>query len=407
MKKIIFYAGIFSVLLFTTGCGSVKNIADLLPTAEFHKFKVKKFEPAIRMEPFKVSAKMTIGLCFRFHNPYNRELTLPAPELQFNIRNHELLAMNRVEDLATLKIPAKKHLDVYYDYEIQMDPESAFLNLLGKDNPYSFKCTMVINLRDYIKDSIATRFANQAIPIVSRFVERDVSRYKLEIVYDDTLRLPLPPVIQPDLTRPPSLGLKGQMETLDLRPVRNIMNPFVRAIRETTITVPIDHDVIVIQQMLDILSGFGLDLTQKWDDFVEGWTDFQNQPVLKYPGTNTTGIEIKVPIKVYNPNEFEIECPQFEIKTMSDIDNANSYTPFYVSQKAATSNPMIAAKGTKQVWITSGINWNSGYTLPNIILGTTPAIPHPGVKGAFTYDLGYGSMNIPFSFGVDNFQFWR
>lgn len=407
MKQIKFFVGILSVLLITMGCGSIKNIADLVPTAEFHKFKVKKFEPAIRLEPFKVSAKMTIGLCFRFHNPYNRELALPAPELQFNIRNHELFAMNRLEDLATLKIPAKKYLDVYYDYEVQMDPESSFLNLLGKDNPYSFKCSMVINLRDYIKDSIATRFANHAIPIVSRFVERDVSRYKLEIVYDDTLRLPLPPVIQPDFTRPPSLGLTGQMETLDLRPIRNIMNPFVKAIRETTITVPFDQEVIVIQQILDILSGFDLNLTQEWENFMAGWTDFKNQPVLKYPGTNTTGIEIKVPIKVYNPNEFEIECPQFELTTVADIANANSYIPFYFRQKTSSSNPMIAAKSTKQVWITSGINWNSGYTLPNILLGTTPTIPHPGVKGAFTYDLGYGTMNIPFSFGVDDFQFWR
>lgn len=406
MKHQIYFLYCFLLGLTLPGCSTIRGLNDIVPTAEFHKFKIKGFEPHVRMDPFKISATLNLGLCFRIKNPYNRELRLPAPDLEFKIRNKTVMALNRPEDLATLKIRPKKFLDVYYDYRIELDPETQFGSLLGKDNPYRFRCTMVFNLKEYIRDSTVSQIADIALPRLSGLANRDLSRFKLELVYDDTLRLPLPPVISPDMTQSPRVSFAGEMESFSIKPATDLLQPFVQTFRDGTVSIPFVGDVVVINHVIEVLNLLGLDVSNKWENLLEAWSQLRQQPIIQYPGPNTTGVQIQIPVIIHNPNEFEIECPQYNVGVFSNMENTSGYQPFFFDQKVASGPNMIGPLANKKVWIRSGINWDKGYTIPAILSGTTPSPIQPGIKGAFTYDLGYGAMNIPFQFDVREFNMW-
>jgi hypothetical protein len=88
----------------------------------------------------------------------------------------------------------------------------------------------------------------------------------------------------------PDVPVVGGLEHLDLSAIKNLMQPAVNVINDIGASN---------------IPGLGA----AWDKFVDGFNRLQGR--IDYPGPDTEGLKITAPVRVVNPNHFEIELPSF------------------------------------------------------------------------------------------------
>lgn len=381
---------IILLALFQTGCN--RYLADYLPTVDYRGVKVKSVEPQINLANQTVSADLTLSLTFRYTNPYKRPLRIPEHSFGMYMKNAGLTQGRELAHLAGAKssflVPAEGDTLVNYSLRLDLDPQGQMKDFLGWDNYYEFRSLVTVDLKEYLPGG-ALRQALSGV---------NTSR-QIPIAFGDSIRLPLPPVIKPKLNTAASMTWVGQMEKLDLSLMRNGMSPFVNLITDTkvrvyspTVSNPFRMvEVNFASHMMSLLSPVVPSANDQWENFKDNWDDFEDQPVIQYPGNRVTGIRVTFPFILYNPNHFPIESPELDMAAKLN----SSYTPVTMEMEPGGSK-VIAPLQNKPMELSWQLNWNNTFTFQGLFSGQT--LPNnPTFSGSMNVDIGYGMIRVPFS----------
>jgi hypothetical protein len=332
--------------------------------------------------------EILLDVRFRYTNPYKKDLIIPEHAFSFFMNNQEITSLGA--EAGSFTIPAESSIQRKYRLSIDSDNQSV-ASYFGKDNVYRFESKFVIDLKDFIKkpDVLDNPFVDAL----------GGTKRELHLEYSDTLRLPLPPGISPAMNATPGVRFLGEMETIDISPIVTGMTLFMDALFNTEISVynPKPNDIFNTDQinaathLVNSLAIIDPTIPVHYSNFQTQWTNLKEYPVITYPGPNVTGLEFTIPMVISNPNEFDIEVPQF---ASSAFVNA-AYSPVGVHLKPNQASNTIAAGESKQIELSWQLDWNQ--QLLNFFQPNGFEL-QPVIRGFIQFDLGYGVVKVPYNF---------
>jgi hypothetical protein len=189
------------------------------------------------------------------------------------------------------------------------------------------------------------------------------------------LKLPLPPQIAID--GPPTFQFVGGLEHLDLAGIKNLMQPAV-----------------------DAITSFGVQniplLGPAWTSFLTGYNQLRGG--IDYPGPDTEGLKVAVPVRVVNPNHFEIELPSFA--TAARIaGTTNPVLDLRLTPGSGTAlnraQRTIGGTSSKRLTAESTVRWKDLQDgLPQLLRPN--GLASVQLRGSVSVDLGYGPVRITY-----------
>ncbi len=381
---------IISVLipLLFYSCSHKFNINEYIPAVDFRGVQIDKLEPEINILQSSVKVKINLKLKFRFTNPYDIPLTIPDHEFKFKMSGQQIAQLSKTK--AAFVIPPKSSKIQFYSLVLDLDPRGYLQDFMGKDNPYSFESSFHILIKDYVKD----KYAAGALKYLLKS-----DHINLPFEFGDTLRLALPPKIHPVLNEFAHIEFLGNANEINLRP----MGPFVDFLLTTRIPVyaPTLSDPFRIRNVnpadfiVEKLSVVDSQADDKWQNFKNTWIKIKDDLKIEYPGPNTSGFRISIPVAIENQNEFPIETSFFTANARYN----DTYNPYIIEFKSADGSKTIAGKRIIKYYL----SWQTNFFNGNILqmLGNGQVLPHtPGIVGKIGVDFGYGIMEIPMNIQV-------
>lgn len=369
-----------------------RYLSDYIPTVDYRGLRIKSIEPQIDLQSQTVDAELLLQLAFRYSNPYKKPLRIPDHNFSVWMKNSGLAQGRELAHLAgtgsSFVVRPESDTVVQYLLRLDLDPLGQMKDFLGWDNVWEFRSLVTLDLKEYLPGGAI----KQALSGVN-------TKREIPLVFSDSIRLPLPPVVRPQSGATARVAWLGQMESLDLKPLRDGMNPFVNLIKDTkvqvyapTVSNPFRTvEVNFADHMMSLLTPVVPAADDTWDDFKDAWTDFKNQPVLEYPGPRVTGLRVTFPFQIYNPNHFPIESPEMDMSARLN----SSYTPMQMEMDPSGSK-LIGPLQNKTMTLSCRLNWNNTFTFQGLFSGQ--ALPNnPTFSGNINVDIGYGMIRVPYS----------
>lgn len=430
------------VTILTTSCRSVLNIQDVVPTASFQGVTIRQFPPEMSLE----QTNLKLGLTFVYRNPYKKSLPIPDHSFTFTLNGKKLPGMPL--DMQGFTIPAEDSIHRVYPVTFDLNPLGNLkqFNVLGKDNYLEFSSSFTVNLVEYTSQ-LANSFeipvpeGKPGSEIAKKYLEEKLGSRTLKLSHGQTLRLPALPQISP-ANQPVSVRFLGQLESIDLSPVKNGMTPMVdllvQGYENNVVSDPfldlMDSKINVLGigeiKVVDYLMGtvlfpfFGEEAGDKWqglkekvrpeagtpllnhflltfvdpnspvqdnwEQFTDQWDAFKEMPAkIEYPGPGVTGLELIIPFNFKNTNEFPIEAPMF----FADA-SLNNYHPILFDLGISNGDRKIPANATRQMRVKVTLNWNGSEMSGGIMSVLQGAQLSPNLKGETLIDMGYGPMQV-------------
>jgi len=129
---------------------------------------------------------------------------------------------------------------------------------------------------------------------------------------------------------------------------------------------------------------------QRWEQFKTNWEDFKERPLqINYPGPRVTGLQIAVPLRIYNPNSFEIQAPIF-----FGAASAGGHQPLSFLASAPPGGQVIPAKTHQYIQVRFTLDWAQGGTGLLGLLQPGSPLQQTRLLGTTSLDLGYGPMRV-------------
>lgn len=369
-----------------------RYLSDYIPTVNYRGLRIKSIEPQINPQTQSVDAELFLQLAFSYSNPYKKPLRIPDHNFSVWMKNSGLPQGRELAHLAgvgsSFVVGPESDTVVQYLLRLDLDPLGQMKDFLGWDNVWEFRSIVTLDLKEYLPGGAL----KQAFSGVE--TKRDIP-----LAFSDSIRLPLPPVIKPQTGAAGQVAWLGQMETLDLKPLRDGMNPFVNLMKNTKVQVysptlnnPFRTvEVNFADHMMSLLTPVIPAAGDTWDNFNDAWTDFKNKPVIQYPGPRVTGLRVTFPFLIYNPNRFPIESPEMDMSARLN----NSYMPVQMEMTPGSSK-IIAPLQNKAMTLTCRLNWNNTFTFQGLFSGQ--ALPNnPTFSGNINVDIGYGMIRVPYA----------
>ena len=141
------------LLAFTACSPKLLVLEDVLPSARF-----EQFEPRIDQSSFE-AFELGMVLTFRYRNPYYKPLQIPLHRMGIRLNDGRPLRGAYVDRDFT--IPAKESMDVEYPFVLS---SASLLQVLGKENTFSFETNLEIDLSDYTE-----MLPNYQVRVTDRF----------------------------------------------------------------------------------------------------------------------------------------------------------------------------------------------------------------------------------------------
>lgn len=410
-----------------SGCKSLQELSQLnIPTAGFRGATVKGIQSQA-----SGGIVVSLGLRFRFTNPYT--LPLRIPEHRFGLKINNKPTAGRLSTQPSFAVSPKSDTLVVYDFILDLNSRRLRqMNVLGRDNRYEFEADVTLDLSDY----------GISLP-------GGMGRKTFHLSFADSIRLPLLPVVEP-ATEAAQLRFLGEMETFDLGVFQQAFTPFIDQLLNAKFEQDMLAPFIAQLQALDCPSGinqsrpclemfssavvafintaFAADpplrsqLLSDWNalqqellnapeaeepiidaviqTFMPGsasslanlkaqWTTFKESPAqIRYPGPGVTGLLVRVPFVLYNPNEFAIEAPAF----FADAQMSSSYHPIrFEAGQAGSQQTAIPPKSRRNMQLLLELNWGEGGGILSLFQGASLT---PRLQGSTRVDVGYGPMQI-------------
>jgi LEA14-like dessication related protein len=428
----------------------VLSLEETLPTARFKKATVAAVQPETD------GLVIHLKLWFEYSNPFNKPLPVPEHEFSFGMNSKTI----QRSTMPAFKVPAKGSTRKAYDFSIDLTGNNAqrFASYIGKDNVYEFKSKFRINLNDLLDELPKYNIVlpeSEKVPEATKeklqnYLNEKLGEREFELAHSDTLRIPAFPEIRPAIGQPIQVRFVGQMESLNLQPVKDAIvpmgnllvnsnfsnsmaDPFVKKMESTTVTIPAPtatewfrtKDVKLADYVLELLDGAGFDMEDEWEDlkskmipdnahpqlmdhlvnvyfsklnpdapnlwanYKNQWQNFVNTPgfEIQYPGPNVTGLQVEIPFEFKNNNEFPITAPG-----MSSAAILNNGTPVAFSISVDGDQPTIDGNQTKTMKMVMTLNWQAASQgMLSLINGQSF---QPNLNGEVQVDMGYGPMKV-------------
>lgn len=428
----------------------VLSLEETLPTVRFKKATV------VAVQPESDGLVIRLNLWFEYSNPFGKPLPVPEHEFSFGMNNETI----QRSKMPAFKVPARGSTRKAYDFTIDLTGSNAgrFASYMGKDNVYEFKSKFRINLKNVLDELPKYNIVlpeSEKVPEATKeklqnYLNEKLGEREFELAHSDTLRIPAFPEIGPAFGQPIRVRFVGQMESLNLQPVKDAIvpmgnllinsnfsssmaDPFVKKLENTTVTIPAPtatqwfrtKDVKLEKYILDLLDGAGFDMDDEWQDlkskmipddthphlmdhlvnvyfsklnpdaanlwanYKNQWQNFVNTPgfEIHYPGPNVTGLQVEIPFEFTNNNEFPITAPG-----MSSAAILNNGTPVSFSISVADGQPTIGGNQSKTMKMTMTLSWQAASDgMLSLINGQTL---QPNLKGEVQVDMGYGPMKV-------------
>ena len=334
-----------------------------IPTIQFQQFDQPRIET--RWSGFNVqSMELSMGLVFRFDNPTSVPLPFLGHEFKFVFDGNPSLTVGGTQNGDV--VPPNAHKLFTYPIKLNLVRNGQFESVLGRDVPYRFEAGIKIS--------------GETEPFV--------------LAYENSVRLPLLPIIQVDTRRTPAILLQGSIKEIDLSAQVNAMKGFVNLL------------IGIGDPLIAFLGGFNRNAETMWSNFKDGWRQIGSQPAkLADPLNSTiTGLRFKIPLIVRNPNRFPIQTPAIRFETgLAGQSPASSFHTVYQN-----NDPVIPAKvgprdGTRELSLEGQINWSSlGRGLQPLIDTTNLTVL---IKSEMKVDFGYGPADLKFEIRQSPFVF--
>ncbi|WKN32732.1 hypothetical protein PZB74_05155 [Porifericola rhodea] len=399
-------------LLLNSACSP--RIADNIPTIRYQNLRIEQVQPQLEQQ----NLKLKLAMRFLFKNPLNKDLTIPAHDLNFLLNGKPLSGDINEQPSFVLEKKSEQLIAYYFTFDLNPQGVLKDLNVLGKDNYFELVSEFKLNLNDF------------GVDLPSRF-----STYTFELAFGDTLRLPLLPSIKPS-GQMAKVELLGQMEELNLQPFKTAASPFVSLLNKSfhkqdpflklmlETKVPFT-DVYVADHVIATFFAFDPQASQKWEALKSKLAPAEAQPVmdqivntflrpidtqapakwsnfklqwnnfyehipdkLEYPGPRISGLLVEVPFIISNPNEFSIEAPTL----VSSADLA-SFQPIAVSARPVSGNEQIAAGEDMLMKMQVSLRWGDE-DRPGLAWLLSGEVLQPTLSGSTRLDLGYGPLNL-------------
>jgi hypothetical protein len=333
-----------------TGCTTIKELG--IPTAQFDAIRFEQAEVLVATQ----EARLTVVLQFLVDNPTGTRLMIPRHDFAvlMGLPGQPESQMTQVHAGAkTLTmVPAEGHASVDYEIPLSLNPVGAnrALAYLGHEAVYQFQATVDLGVLN---------------PSAGPPTLKQRGRVKL----------PLPPRIALDGT--PSFRFVGGLERIDLQALKSQMQPAVTAI-----------------------SAFGVGniplLGPHWNSFVAAFNRLNL--IIDYPGPDTEGVSVTVPVRVTNQNHFAIELPAFA-SAARITGTENPVLDVQLTPGSGTtlsqSQRRIGPLGSKRLLAVSTARWKDlADGLPQILRPN--GLSNVQLRGSVSVDLGYGPMKISY-----------
>lgn len=300
------------------------------------------------------SVEMYFDLRFRLNNPTSTPIPIPAHTATFELDGNQVGTVDSLFPADT-ELPGNGSVDL--DYRIQIDTgllsSSEREELLGRDVPYRFAASFEIPLPE-------------AVAGVPDVVGWDPT---VELSFEDAIRVPLLPEAQ--ISGLPVLDLLGGEITV----------------------VELDLDLGILEGLRQMSGEAVYALTegspsQKSAARAQWWTFFDtvvNTDVELVQMTPVTGMKVKVPIQITNPNDFEIALPSLAV----DFD-AGSENVWTVKQIPGAGT--LRKKG--QPGSSRNVTYESTFHFDGLGNLAIPSSQRE-LEVDTSVDLGHGSIELP------------
>lgn len=439
--KKIHFIGLW-ILILSSSCKPVLNLQDVVPTASFQGITVRQFPPNISIE----QTDLKLGLSFAYRNPYGKDLPIPDHTFTFTLNGKNLPGMPL--KMKGFILPAKDSIHRVYPLTIDLNPQGNLkhLQVFGKDNRLEFSSSFTVNLVEYA-GSLANSFdipvseGKPGTELAKKYLDKKMGTRTLRLSHGQTFRLPALPQISP-ASRPMQVRFLGQMETLNLEPIKNSMEPMVdllvQGYENNVLADPfftmMDAEINVLGigkvKVADYVMGtvlfpfFGADAGEHWqefkdktrpesgtpmlnhflltfvdpqspvqdywENFTDNWDTFKEMPAkIEYPGPRVTGLEIEIPFNFKNTNEFPIEAPLF----FTDA-SLNNYHPIRFDMGLSNGSRQIPAGATREMRVKLILNWHGGQITEGIQTLIQGQELSTTLNGETMIDMGYGPMRV-------------
>lgn len=330
------------------GCTTLKELG--IPTAQFDAIRFDQVEVNIATQ----EARLNVVLRFLVDNPTGTRLAIPRHDFAVLMglegQSESQMAQIHAGAKALTMVPAGGQAAIEYEVPLSLNPVTAnrALAYLGHEAVYQFQATVDLGVLNPPAGAPTLKHRGR-------------------------IKLPLPPRIAPDGA--PSFEFVGGLEHIDLTALKTMMQPAVAAIES-----------------------FGVQLIPRLNDL---WADFRAafnrlNTVIDYPGPDTEGIRVSVPVRVTNPNHFEIELPAFATAARI-VGTANPVLDARLTPGSGVQlnrqQRTIAALGFKRLNAVSTARWKDlADGLPQIL--RPDALSNVQLSGSVSVDLGYGPVRI-------------
>jgi LEA14-like dessication related protein len=297
---------------------------------------------------------MHFDVRFRLNNPTSTTVPIPAHAAEFELDGNDVGTVDSLF-LVDTELPGNGSVDL--DYRVQIDTgllsPSQREELLGRDVPYRFAANFEIPLPEELA----------GVPDIVGWDPR------VALSFEDVIRVPLLPEAQ--LLGSPVLDLLGGDIT----------------------AVELDLDLGILEGLRQ-MSGDAVylliegDTDQKNAARANWWAFFDaitNTDVEIVQMTPVTGMKVKVPIRITNPNEFEIALPSLAV----DFD-AGSKDVWTVKQSPATGT--LRKKG--QSGSSRDVTYESTFHFDGLGHLAIPSSQRE-LEIDTSVDLGHGSIELP------------
>ncbi len=342
------------VALLVTACATLPQAR--IPTVAFQSVTVSAIEPDIAGGQLSLDA----ALRFRFTNPLNRSITVPAHEFHLAV-DDEVLPFTLANQEPFVLEP-ESVIDIAYPFTFDLAPDGplAAYDLLGRDVAYQFVSSVDITL----PFSLGTR--------------------TVRMTHDGEIRIPLLPTVglAPTL---PTIRLLGTVQTWDVSGVRDVMTPFIDLLfAEDLFGQPIIGRITSMLSVIDTSAG------DYWRDFVSAWESFQQGPgTVVVPTGLPDGVRIEVPFDLYNPNYFAIQAPQI----LADVRISGRQTSLSYLDVGPSATSTVPGRQTRRLRVIAELRWSE--IEGGMVALLTQESVNVELSGEVTADVGYGPVRIP------------
>ena len=352
-------AVLISVVVLIVSCATFPNAR--IPTIAYQSISVSAIEPDFGGGQLRLD----VDLRFRFTNPLDRSLTVPAHEFHLAV-DDEILPFT-VKQQESFVLEPQSVTDVVYPFVFDLGPGSplAAYDLLGRDVPYQFVSSVEI-----------------ALPLF-------LGSRTFQVTHEGEVRVPLLPSVQL-ASELPTLRLLGGFDTWNVAAIRNVMAPFVNLLITGEIL-----DQPVMDNVIGTLSIVGPAAGVFWQSFVSAWESFLAGPGnVVVPTGLPDGIRLTIPFDIYNPNHFPIESPRLR----ADIRLAGRTTRLSRLDANPVGSTIIPPQQTRRMRVLAELRWSEiEGGMWALVSGQSVNV---NLDGEVTADVGYGPMRIPVSLAL-------